>query len=153
VDLAARPEQPPSATGTPPGPAAPGWAERPKPPAGGRTRTEGVVDFTPDPSPGLRPDPATLAEPPRPRSGSLPRGHDVDGAFGHGGGRPVPRGGEAPHLSIGTIEVVVTRPATSAVAAPRPDPPSDPHRTGAVPTGPSDRGRDGRRRWYGTAQS
>ncbi len=151
ANLAARPEHASSAGQTPSGEAALSTAEPRKPPAAGPNGTGGVVDVPPDPSPELRPDPAALAGPPRPRSGPLPAGRDVDGGFGDGTARGR-RMGEAPQVSIGTIEVVVTRPAPPPAAAPRPDPPSAPHRMGTVPTGPSDRGRDGRRRWYGTAQ-
>ncbi len=153
VDLTGRPEQLSSAASTQSGPAALSEAGRRKPPVGGPTRTEGVVGIPPDPSPELRPDPAALAGPPRPSAGPLPGGRDVDGAFGGGSGGRGRQRGEVPQVSIGTIEVVVTRPAPSPVAAPRPEPPSAPHRAGTVPTGARDRGRDGRRRWYGTAQS
>jgi len=152
VDLAARHDQPSFAAGTSSGPAALSTAEPPKPPVAGPTSVEGVVDIPPDPAPELRPDPAALDRPPWSRPGPLPQGHDVHGAFEDGGRRGRLRGG-APQVSIGTIEVVVTRPAPPSVAAPRPDPPSAPHGVGTVQAGPPDRGRDGRRRWYGTAQS
>jgi hypothetical protein len=66
------------------------------------------------------------------------------------------RGERQARVSIGTIEVTVTPPASAppATAFPPPQPPPPPSGPPSSLTGSpaADRLRDGLRRWYGTAQ-
>jgi hypothetical protein len=107
-----------------------------------------ITPPTEQPLPELRP----TADPAAARA-SDPQPLAVRPAAGHPGPSPHHRRSAVGRLSIGTIEVTVTAPAT----------PPGPHRQSATrrprpamaqgPTSPpADPLRDGRRRWYGTAQ-